>query len=343
MRRVEQERAIGPYQHGKRWRVIIVSADGGRSHASESEGGPCGFATREAADAYIAGIREAADGRTVEGAVCAYLEHLRTRGLRSVTTISYRLRGLLRVAERDRPLQTLTPRVARELFARRRTEVVVDTQVGELAAATGWATWCIGQGWLSRDPFDGLAADGARARGKKQLRIDEARRFLEQALSEDTHSGLAAAIALLMGLRASEITGRVVRDVDDGARVLWIERAKSRAGDRHLEVPEVLRPRLAALVVGRGGGEPLFGAVDRHWVGYHVRRICKAANVPIVCPHGLRGTQASIAVRAVPAEHVAAALGQTGPAVTRRHYLARGAEQDGQQRAALRVLSGGRS
>jgi len=28
-------------------------------------------------------------------------------------------------------------------------------------------------------------------------------------------------------------------------------------------------------------------------------------------------------------EHVAAALGQTGPAVTRRHYLAAGNEQDG--------------
>jgi hypothetical protein len=41
-------------------------------------------------------------------------------------------------------------------------------------------------------------------------------------------------------------------------------------------------------------------------------------------------------------EHVAAALGQTGPAVTRRHYLAAGAEQDGKQRAALSVITGGR-
>jgi len=52
-----------------------------------------------------------------------------------------------------------------------------------------------------------------------------------------------------------------------------------------------------------------------------------------VLPARLRGTQASIAVRAMPTEHVAAALGQTGPEVTRRHYLAPGAEQDGQQRA----------
>jgi hypothetical protein len=38
-------------------------------------------------------------------------------------------------------------------------------------------------------------------------------------------------------------------------------------------------------------------------------------------------------------EHVAAALGQTGPAVTRRHYLAAGAKQDGKQRAALRLAA----
>ena len=62
----------------------------------------------------------------------------------------------------------------------------------------------------------------------------------------------------------------------------------------------------------------------------------------MVCPHGLRGTQSSIAARAVPVEHVAAALEQTGPAVTRRHYLAAGAAQDGKQRAALRVITGGR-
>lgn len=97
----------------------------------------------------------------------------------------------------------------------------------------------------------------------------------------------------------------------------------------------VRRPR-------RRRAPPLFGDVDRHWLGYHVRRLCRAAGVPVVCPHGLRGTQSSISALAVPVEHVAVALGQTGPAVTRRHYLAAGAGQDGRQRAALRVLSGGR-
>jgi len=143
-------------------------------------------------------------------------------------------------------------------------------------------------------------------------------------------------------MRASEIVNRQVRDVDDSGRVLWIERAKTRKGDRHLEVPEVLRGPLIEICAGRDSKARLFGDVDRHWVGYHVRRLCRAAKVPEVCPHGLRGTQASISVLAVPAEHVAAALGQTGPAVTRRHYLAKGAEARGRGRAALRVLNGGK-
>jgi len=342
--RERTDKIYGPFQHGSRWRVVVVAADGTRTHARESEGGPGGFATRQAAEAYIDAFRSEADDRTIGIAVDAYLDHLRSQGRRpgTVTTARYRLHGLFRLAERNRHLPSLTPRLARELVARRRSEVAVDTQVGELATARTFASWCVGQGWLPSAPFDGLEVTGARARGKAQLRIDEARRFVETALGEGDERGLAAAMALLMGLRASEITNRVVRDVDDGARVLWIERAKTRAGDRRLEVPEVLRPRLAALIAGRAPDAPLFGDRDRHWVGYHVRRLCRLAKVPVVCPHGLRGTQSSIAARAVPVEHVAAALGQTGPAVTRRHYLEAGAEQDGKQRAALRVITGGR-
>src|SRR4051812_11506243 len=44
-----------------------------------------------------------------------------------------------------------------------------------------------------------------------------------------------------------------------------------------------------------------------------------------ICTQGLRGTQSTISIEAVSVEHVAAALGQKGPRVTRRAYLAPGA------------------
>ena len=136
-------------------------------------------------------------------------------------------------------------------------------------------------------------------------------------------------------------TNRTCRDVDDDGRVLWIDRAKTGKGDRTLEIPVVIREQLVELVKGRPAEERIFGDVDRHWLARHVERIRKAAKVVRVTPHGLRGTQASISAGAVSVEHVAEALGQTGPAVTRRHYLAKGAEQAGKQRRALNILQGG--
>jgi integrase len=52
-----------------------------------------------------------------------------------------------------------------------------------------------------------------------------------------------------------------------------------------------------------------------------VRRICCAAKTPIVGPHGLRGTHATLAVQAgVTGDAVARALGHESFAVTAGHY-----------------------
>lgn len=332
-----------PQRHRRKWRVVHPDEQGRRTRST--------FDSEREAQQFIDDFYAAAAGAfggSTAGAVNEYLaERKADLGERSLTTLEYRLRGILRTTERERPLRTLTAGVAAQLLKLRGAEVVTDTLVGELVAAHGFAAWCVAQRRLTTNPFADLEVKGRRSRGKAQLRIDEARKFVATALDESTVEGVAAAMALLMGMRASEITNRQVRDVDDGGRVLWIDRAKTRKGDRHLEVPEVLRGPLLELCKRqdgrpREGEERLFGDVDRHWVGYHVRRLCRAAKVPEVCPHGLRGTMASIAVQAVPAEHVAAALGQTGPAVTRRHYLASGAEERGRGRAALKVINGGK-
>lgn len=349
MPRQRTERIYGPTKHGKRWRVTIVAADGGRSYASESDEGPAGFATEEAALEYIRGFRETADERTVATAVAEYLQHRTEIGKRpgTVTTDGYRLRGMLQFHKRDRTLLQLTPQVARTLFAQRKAELVkkrgklaYDTAFGELCVVRAFIAWCIKQGWVSRDPFEEIELEGQKVSGKPQLYIDESRRFVETALAEHSLEGLAAAMAILMGMRASEITNRVVRDVDDGGRVLWISRAKTPKGNRHLKVPTVLQPPLVELCARRFPAERLFGeGRDRHWVYYHVQRICRLAKVPVVCTQGLRGTQSTISIEAVSVEHVAAALGQKGPRVTRRAYLAPGAEQSSRTRKVEQLIA----
>jgi integrase len=336
MRRKEKtgERAYGPYEHGSKWRVVLKTTGAQRVTSFETE--------REAAE-FIRLWRDETDGRTVSTTIDAYLDHARERGVSeaSIQTIGYRLRAFLRTGEHDRLLRTLTPAVAAELYAKRSAKTKADTHRGELTEASRFGKWCAKRGWLGKDPFADIEPTGRCARGKPQLRVDEARRFLTTALAENSDSGLAAAMALLMAMRASEITDRVARDVDDGGRILWIERAKTRAGDRQLEIPEVLRPRLLELAKNRDPNEKLFGNVDRHWIGYHVRRLCLAAKVPVVPPHGLRGTHSSISAQAVPVDHVARALGHAGAEVTRQHYLAPGAEASGKQRVVLKALAGG--
>ena len=65
--------------------------------------------------------------------------------------------------------------------------------------------------------------------------------------------------------------------------------------------------------------------------------------VPVVCPHGLRGTHATLAEDAgEAAEAVTRQLGHTDHRVTAGHYLAPGTVERGRARRALRVLQGGK-
>jgi hypothetical protein len=72
------------------------------------------------------------------------------------------------------------------------------------------------------------------------MTADEAKRWLQTALARiqlGEDGALAAAMALVMGLRASEITNRVVRDVDQDGSVLLVTNAKTRKGNRAVAVP----------------------------------------------------------------------------------------------------------
>lgn len=162
---------------------------------------------------------------------------------------------------------------------------------------------------------------------------------LELAAEDD--GAVAAAMALLMGMRASEIVERTVRNLDDGGRLLWITDAKTQAGVRRLEVPPQLHHHLLRLARGRGPSDRLFGPdATRHWVLRSVHRICKAAGVPTVPAHGLRGTHASLAVDAGATSHlVAAALGHESFVTTARHYARTESIEGAQQERVLKKFT----
>lgn len=346
-RRQRRERVHGPYfdaRYSLPHRAVAVGADAKRRVV--------GFATKGEAERWIDEARREATDRTVTIAIDAYLDDARARGLRdtTITTIDCRLRTLLQARDRSGGnLAALRPARARRLLDAMGGSVIY--RRGALAYAGTWARWVVKQGWLKADPFVGLEVRGRANRGKAQLRIDEARVFAttcRAAAADGDLEALALLLCLLLGCRASEVTDRVARDLDDDGSLLWIPDAKTRAGRRQLEVPDEVRPLLAAVAKAAredsGPQAPIFGDLNRHHLHHHCGRLCVLAGVTVVCPQSLRGLHATIARERVSTGRlVSEALGHTSQGVTERHYTAPEATARAGQRTALGVIRGGKS
>lgn len=334
-RRKEPARVVGPYQEGDRWRVVVVENGRRENHFAED---------RQAARRLIARLRrklEAQDTR-VGMIVDEYTEHrLRVASAKpsSVMHTDQRIRLMLG-SWLDRPVADLTPAKAAAVYEE---HVAKRSRLGRpFAAAThrwdlrmirGLFRWALKQGRVSSDPFADVLPVGRAKVGKPQLRIDEARRFHDAALAafENGHQlALAAACALWLGLRASEVMKREVRDLDDGGRVLWVPSGKTANARRRLVVPEALRGPLLRQAGGRPGCALLFpGETGRGYrrasLNEAVARLCRRAGLPVVCAHSLRGLHSTLALGAgATADAVASALGHGSFAVTQRHYAAPG-------------------
>ncbi len=217
-----------------------------------------------------------------------------------------------------------------------RHEVGVDTHRNGLVAAKMFGAWCVKQGWLKTNPAEDVEPVGQRSRGKKQLRIDETRKLVDLCITkanEGDDAAVGVMTALLMGMRVSEVTDRVVRDLDDEGRLLWIEVGKTKRSRRTLEVPALLRPYLLALAKGRDPDDQLItrektprgNKRGRQWLRHWLAELCGEAKIPTVCMHSLRGLHATLATEAGVSSHaVASALGHTSPVVTQAHYIKEG-------------------
>ncbi len=324
-------RANGPYKQGNKFRLVLSPPpiDGGSRYLA--------FESERECQAAIDKINEAVAGRTCGSALGEYLVHLGRFGgnkkrapLRktALDSVRHRVTAMLRIPESDRPLAAVTPTLARRMYRDRVQEVKTDTHRGELSVTRVFFDWMLEQGWVKTNPFEGIQPEGVRSAGKPTLTIDQSRVFLRKSLDEGTPEGLACALLLLLGLRASELSDRVVGDVDDGGRVLIVPRGKTRAARRALVIPEVLRARVQEQIGGRDLGAPLF-ELTRYGLHYHVVRLCEASGVARVSPHGLRGSAATNALevggRSV--EDVARALGHENAGITRAAYIAPGAEE----------------
>lgn len=333
-------RALGPYEHDGRWKIVLVGEDGARATSW--------FATEAEADQRLAAARRVASklgAPTIDAMIELYEQHMQAKGNKA-SSIKDTI-GKLGWFLGDVNLRTneITPAWAERRYEAFAVGRSADSHRNALAQAKTFFGWMVKRKTLAANPFAGVVGFGKRKKGKAQLRIDEARRWLAAAL-EMAEAGddraTAAAMTLMMGLRVSEVLTRDVRDVDDDGTLLWIPEAKSEAGKRTTPIPEVMQPLIARLVRRRRGSARLFPGMGLEIVRRAVWRACDAAKVPRVCTHSMRGLASTIgAERGHLVSAIAAALGQDTLRTTRENYIRPGTLEAVKQRRVLEVLQGG--
>jgi integrase len=334
MRKRQPPRVVGPYQERNQWRIVVVG--NGRRQAVF-------LPTREEAERCKAETEKtlkAAAPRILADVLAEWTtEKLQAGTIKPVTVLQYSLLlqpffgGYL-----QRDLARVTALRAAALYqefvdslSKTGRPRSVATQHHTLCIARKLYDHAVTKGYIRNNPFADIQRQGIANTGKPQLRIDEARLFIDIAIGyyEETKHPLAVGVlvALMMGMRTSEVLHRTVRDLDNGGRLLWIDAGKTKNARRHLEVPDVLRPYLLALATGKTPSDPLFGCGStgkprvRQTMWAMVQRMCERAGVPRVCTHSLRGLFATLAVQSGAVTHaVAASLGHGSFAMTQRHY-----------------------
>jgi len=339
-----------PYRHHRKWRVWFLGIDGQKCHNT--------FETEDAASAFIQVAKTkvlVGGGHPVGELVTEYLNSRRP-ALRpsSIKTLEFRLRTITK-GRATVPVEAFPWRSAWSELVEGQS---VDSQHGILAAADGFVSYCMKAGLVRRDPLADVEVQGRKKRGKKQLHIDEAKRFVDEALKHaDDPIALACAAMVYTGLRPGEIMGLQVRDLDADGTVLWVEKSKTEAGKRAVEVAEPFRPFLQGLARGRQSQDYLFdfkperirACQDERKQRIDVllrrtRSLCTSAGLPVVCAHSMRGLHSTLAAGfGATGQVVAKALGHTSFNVTKRHYVDRDVLESASLRSNLRVLQGGPS
>lgn len=328
-------RVKGPYAErgGTRFRLRIVENDIKKDLY---------FSSEEEARAIMADLQREL-GSTAQRPLgeaideyCSEKEHLGRAKAQTCSDQRERLRFFLR-DHLEQDLKALTPLSAAALYKSAVQEPTPKTGRPMAAAshrfylslAKTFFAWAERKKYVSGNPFKEVQPVGRVSTGKPQLRIDEARKFVALALTRARTLEVGATAALMqifLGLRPTEAVIRVVRDLDDQGRVLWVPFGKTSNARRRLQVPEVLREILLQHAHGKGPDAPLLGPAGegmhtRHALRHRLRQLCAEAEVPQICPHSLRGLNATLALEAgATAHHVAAALGHASFATTARHY-----------------------
>jgi integrase len=358
--RDETDRVIGPTfipsrKGASKWRVILLSPKAAnpsrrrvtRWFATEADG-------QEVCDQVDEGIAYK-NSCTIGSVIDEYEQHLASAGTIGHHETIRRLR--LFFPRKHIQIARVSPEDAEEMYESFRSRVKsngepisVSYHRSALINARSLFKWARKRGLIPANPFAEVEGVGKKRRGKQQWTGDEARRFYLFALARaraGDKAALGSLMLLLMALRSSDVTKRIVRDVDLGGSVLRVYEGKTDKTNRTRHIPRVLRPMLAKLTKGREAFRPLFqtpyrpdGHHTRRWLEQALDKLAKAAGVPRVVPHSLKGVSGSVlAETGESSERVADHLSHESEAVTRAHYVQGDALDTARMNRGIRAIS----
>ena len=322
-------RVLGPYKNGDKWRIVMLDGDTRKSLVADSY--EAALALRDD----LKGVIKKHIARSFEESLEEYLKNLVDRGVSQDT--SDKVRRMLRpFLPLDEPLTAIDAERAQQMYfeetQRKKSNgepIANDSHHLLLRRVKHFYKWAISRRYVLQNPFADVSPIGRPKRGKQQLRIDEARKLvavaMERAKTLDAGS-TAILMQIFLGLRPTESLVRVVRDLDDEGRILWVPFGKTSNAKRRLQIPDALREVLLLHAKGKSADAPLLGPPGdalhtRDIIRYRLKLLCQQLGLPRVCPHSLRGLNATLALDAgATAQHVAAALGHASFATTARHY-----------------------
>lgn len=307
---------------------------------------------------------------TIGQAIDAYADHLKAKG-----TIGYgeTIRRLcLFFGDIELRISRITPERGKALYEKFRDRTVehykkdgtpakdhgkpisVSYHRAALINARSFCTWTIEEhGWLRDNPFSKVKGIGKRKSGKHKPRGNELFTWFDyvwKRVEQGHESAIAVMLQLSLALRSSDLTRRLVRDVDMNGTQLIVEDGKTEESNEPRVIPEELRPHVQRLVAGRDLSEPLFkttrtedGHHDDHWLWQAQERFCRLAKVPRFCPHSLKGVSGTIVAKqgatgAIVMNHLSHRDQKTG----RRHYVDGAVIEAAQAEQAFKVFAGGK-
>jgi integrase len=337
-----------PYVQHQRFRVWVKNLDGEKAYET--------FPTEAEALAFIEKAQRKlliSGGHPIEDAISKYLDaKASTVRPSTIETLRHRLRAISKGRQRF-PIEGFPWEKAWDEHVASQS---TNSQYGIRSTLDGLIAWARGAGILRRPP-ELPKPTGTKRRGKKLLRKDETRTFIQVALTAGDPLAIAGVTMILTGIRPGEAMTLKIRDLDDGGSLLWVaaEGGKTEAATRRVEVDDELKPYLLALVRNRDPNSLLFEFESqrrrktanayksrRDALLRRVKALCVEAKVPTVVAHSMRGLHATLATDAGVSGHaVAANLGHTTFVVTARHYVAPGtaaAAASRKSRGALRLI-----